>query len=270
MCRSLIGRASTWAAPVLRALVLGGTREAQAVATGLLAHDYAVTLAFKGLTARPLVPSGVARRIGGFGGAAGLAAYLRASDTDLLVDATHPFAATMSWNAYRAARLSSTPLLTVRRSAWVRQPGDQWRALASLPKAVRRLRHERPQRIVLALGGQGAELFRACPQHRFQARVLINSKTALATSPAHRWRRLDLLRVAPQRDLDDELRGLKGFAADLMIVRNAGGGQDAKLIAARRLSLPVWMIDRPAMPPVPLFSSPSALIARVAAGMGGP
>ncbi len=269
MCRFLIGRASTWAAPVPRALVLGGTREAQAVAAQLLAHDYAVTLAFKGLTARPVVPPGVARRIGGFGGVTGLAAYVRASGTDLLIDATHPFAATMSWNAYRAARLSSTPLFGVQRPAWTHRPGDRWHAVASLPKAVRRLRHARPQRVVLALGGQGAELFRACAQHRFQARVLINSKTALATSRAHRWRRLVLLRVATQRGLADELRGLRQFAADLMIVRNAGGGQDAKLTAARRLSLPVWMIDRPAMPPVPLFSSPSALIAAVAAGMGG-
>ena len=127
--------------------------------------------------------------------------------------------------------------------------------------------HRVPILILLALGGQGAEQFRACTQHRFQARVLHNSKTALATSRAHRWPGLEVQRIKTAPTLADEIRSMQEFGAHLMIVRNAGGRLSAKLEAARRQGLPVWMIDRPAMPPVPLYPSPSALLQDLSYGM---
>ena len=253
-----------------RALVLGGTQEARNIAAALTTHDYAVTLALKGLTKNPTIPRGVTRRVGGFGGAAGLAAYLHESRTDLLIDATHPFAATMSWNAHHAVQLRPTVFFAIQRPKWTRQPGDRWKRVGTLRKAAICLRYVPPRRVLLALGGQGAEGFRMCSQHKFQARVLVNSNTALATLSSHRWRGLSLIRIDSARTIGDEIHTLRDFSADLMIVRNAGGQLDAKLIAARRLSLPVWMVDRPAMPPVPLFSSPSALIARIMTGMESP
>jgi len=252
-----------------RVLVLGGTREAQQISAGLQALGMTVTLALKGLTRAPKVPEGVTLRSGGFGGSAGLAAYLADSQTELLIDATHPFATGMSWNAYGAAQLSGVPLYQILRPGWARQPGDRWRTLGSLAKAAMLLRSAPPQRVMLALGGQGAEQFRACPQHRFQARVLRTSRTALATSAAHRWRGLEVVPMDQAPGLGDELAGMRRFAPDLMIVRNAGGAMSAKLAAARRLHLPIWMIARPQMPAVPRFASPAALLAYLVAGDGG-
>ena len=243
-----------------RALVLGGTTEARETCRSLIALGWQVTLALKGLTYRPEVPAGVTLRSGGFGGPKGLASYIRDEGLDLLVDATHPFAATMSWNAKAASDLSGVRLAAVQRPAWRPRPGDRWSTFDTLPKTALLLRSLPPKNVLLALGGQGAEGFRACQQHRFQARVLDRSKTALATSAAHRWRGLDLIRLATQRSVAEEMAGIRDFAANLMIVRNAGGGMDAKLEAAHRLRLPVWMIARPLMPPMPTFSSPSALL----------
>lgn len=237
----------------MRLLVLGGTLEARHVCTVLVAQGHEVTLSLKGLTGKPVIPKGVHHREGGFGGVKGLVSESR--EYDALIDATHPFAAGMSWNAYRG---SAVPLLALQRPAWRRQPGDQWTKISSLQKAVKRLISLPSKRILLALGGQGAELFRALPQHAFTARVLASSKTDLATRYAARWRGLELQRFSGRPTLAEEMATLCG--KDLMILRNAGGPMDAKLTAARRQKTPVWIIDRPAMPPVPIYGSVETLV----------
>ena len=90
--------------------------------------------------------------------------------------------------------------------------------------------------------------------------MLANSNTALATRAAHRWRGLSIVRIETRQTVATEMARMRRLGADLMIVRDAGGILDAKLTAARRLKVPVWIIDRPAMPQVPIFKSPSALL----------
>ena len=243
-----------------RVLILGGTTEARITAQALAAQGAPVTFSLAGLTRCPRLPQGVQLRSGGFGGAAGLAAYLNRQGIDLLIDATHPFASRMSWNAFAAARASGVPHLAVQRLAWTPAPGDRWTQVGSLAKAVKRLSPLPPKAVMLALGGQGARRFRACRQHRFQARVLFDSQTPLARQAAQRWRRLEVIRIARKQTVAEEMATLQTFGADLMIVRNAGGTMDAKLDAARRLRLPVWLIERPAMPPVLTFESPRDLL----------
>src|SRR3546814_17216755 len=55
-----------------------------------------------------------------------LADYLRRERIDLLVDATHPFAARITDNAEAACRLSGTPRLLVERPPWQAVAGDDW------------------------------------------------------------------------------------------------------------------------------------------------
>src|SRR5258708_1105509 len=75
-------------------LILGGTSEARQLA-GRLAdrRDLKVTLSLAGRTARPAAQP-VPVRVGGFGGTDGLAAYLADPPIAVLIDATHPHAAT--------------------------------------------------------------------------------------------------------------------------------------------------------------------------------
>ncbi|MEV6786607.1 precorrin-6A/cobalt-precorrin-6A reductase, partial [Streptomyces sp. NPDC051098] len=92
-------------------LILGGTAEARQLATELaVLGGVRVTTSLAGRVARPRMPAGDVR-IGGFGGAEGLAAWLRAQRVDAVVDATHPFAEVISSHAARAAALTGTPLV---------------------------------------------------------------------------------------------------------------------------------------------------------------
>ena len=98
-------------------LVLGGTAEARALAARLADKGAAVMLSLAGVTRAPR-DQGVPTRIGGFGGAEGLGRYLRENGVDLLVDATHPYAATISDNASRAATDVGLPIVALRRPPW--------------------------------------------------------------------------------------------------------------------------------------------------------
>src|SRR5215470_466351 len=108
----------------MRVLILGGTTEARLLAERLAPRrELAVTLSLAGRTHNP-VPHPVPVRIGGFGGAEGLADHLAAERIDRLIDATHPYAAQMSENAARAAARANVPLLALRRAPWTAVDGD--------------------------------------------------------------------------------------------------------------------------------------------------
>src|SRR5215470_13713812 len=101
-----------------RLLVLGGTGEALALAERVeRLPGLQVITALAGRTSRPRRPQGELRS-GGFGGADGLAAYLEEASIDLVVDATHPFAARISRHAAAACERSGRPLLMLVRPPW--------------------------------------------------------------------------------------------------------------------------------------------------------
>ncbi|WP_183094229.1 precorrin-6A/cobalt-precorrin-6A reductase, partial [Nocardioides stalactiti] len=79
----------------MRVLILGGTGEARELAALLVGAGLDVTSSLAGRVAEPRLPVGEVR-IGGFGGVDGLRSALGAYD--VVVDATHPFAAGMSAN----------------------------------------------------------------------------------------------------------------------------------------------------------------------------
>ncbi|HVV18177.1 MAG TPA: precorrin-6A/cobalt-precorrin-6A reductase, partial [Pseudonocardiaceae bacterium] len=110
----------------MRVLLLGGTGEARRLADRLVADGVAVVSSLAGRVHTPLLPVGEVR-VGGFGGAAGLADWLRAERVDAVVDATHPFAAAITANAARAAADAATPFVVLRRPGWRSRPGDDWR-----------------------------------------------------------------------------------------------------------------------------------------------
>ena len=104
-----------------RILLLGGTGDALQIARQLgPVHVYSLAGLGK-------VPSDLACavRVGGFGGAEGLARYLCDECIGLLVDATHPYAAQISANAFAASRAADVPCWALRRPAW--QPSESLR-----------------------------------------------------------------------------------------------------------------------------------------------
>ena len=226
-----------------RVLVLGGTGEARAIAASLAVRaDVSTILSLAGRTAAP-VPQPVPTRHGGFGGAAGLAAYLASDEIDLLVDATHPFASRMSANAVAAAAQVGIPLLVLRRPAWTPHADDHWQIVATMRAAALALGNT-PKRVFLAVGRSEIAVFEAAPQHVY----LLRSVDPVDPAPAlpHLTQ---LLSRGPFAE-HDEADLLRREKIEVVVSKNSGGAATiGKIVAARRLGLPVVMVARPPDPP---------------------
>jgi precorrin-6A/cobalt-precorrin-6A reductase len=219
-------------------LLLGGTTQASALAEALAERGLRATLSYAGRTAHPK-PQPIPVRVGGFGGVKGLAAYLRRERVTHLIDATHPFAATMRRNAVLAAAETGTAHIVLTRPPWRAAEGDRWRHVADIPAAVDALSGP-PQRVMLALGRMHVDAFAAQPHHAYLLRFVDLPET-LPDLPRH-------VLVVDRGPFDpaSDVALLQTHAIDLLVCKNAGGsGASAKLIAARTLGLPVLMIDRP-------------------------
>lgn len=217
-----------------RILVLGGTAEARALADALVARGDEVTTSLAGRTRDPLLPAGDVRA-GGFGGVDGLARAL--GGVDVLVDATHPFASTMTEHAHAAAARTATPLVVLRRPGWTAGPGDDWRRVRTLADAAALVGGHR---VLLALGRQGVGAFVPVPDAWFLVRAI---ETPDVLPP-----RAELLLARGPFALDDERELLARHRIDLVVAKDSGGATEAKLVAARERGVPVVLVDRPPLP----------------------
>jgi precorrin-6A/cobalt-precorrin-6A reductase len=217
-------------------LILGGTAEARLLAAQLIEEGHSVTTSLAGRTVDPVLPDGEVR-IGGFGGADGLAAYLRDEQFDRMIDATHPFARRISENAIKASAISGIPLEQRLRPRWQKQPGDRWKSVATLEAAAEAL----PQAatVFLALGRQYLDAFIGRDDCRFVIRMVDPPETPLGFSDHM------LVLGKPASDPDREADLFSAHGITHLVCRNSGGPAGyAKIIAARRLALPVIMIER--------------------------
>lgn len=182
----------------------------------------------------------VPMRVGGFGGASGLAAFISKNGFDVLVDATHPYAARISNNAVEAARLTGVPLVTLSRPAWIEGEGDQWERVGTVEDAVMALGSVR-RNAFLALGRQELLPFESAPQHHYLIRSVDPVEPPLAVPNAR------YMTARGPFALADEIAMLKDNAIEVIVSKNSGGAAAyAKIEAARALGIPVIMIDRPA------------------------
>ncbi len=228
-----------------RILILGGTTEARRLAQRLAGrHDLAATLSLAGRTANPVVQP-VPVRIGGFGGAQGLADYLATERIDALIDATHPYAAVIAANAARAAGATGVPLLALRRPPWVAVGGDRWIEADDAGAAVQAL-GDAPRRVFLALGRNEIAAFEAAPQHDYLVRSIDPVEPPLRV-PQARY----VIGRGPFTQADDHAL-LAAHGIETVVAKNSGGGATyGKIAAARMLGLDVIMLRRPALPAVP-------------------
>lgn len=227
---------------MLRVLILGGTTEASMLARSLAGDArFHATLSLAGRTRAPVLPP-IAYRIGGFGGVAGLAAYLRAGQIDALVDATHPFAARMSSNACGAALLTGVPLLRINRPEWQQTAGDRWTMVPDMAAAARAL-GEIPQRVLLTIGQQDLAPFVAAAWHYYIIRS-VDAPAPEALPP----NAVVITARGPFAE-PDEYKLMVDRNITVLVTKNSGAGATAaKLAAARTLGLPVVMVIRPAVP----------------------
>lgn len=226
---------------MIKILILGGTTEASALASAVAKRGLPAIFSYAGRVATPK-PQPLPTRIGGFGGVRGLAAFVAHERITHIVDATHPFAAQMSSNVLAAAAQCGVKAVALTRPAWQPVEGDQWRSVASIDEAVSTLAGS-PQRVLLAIGRMHLAAFAAQPQHHYVLRLVDRP-----TSP------LPLADVSTVIDrgpftLQGDLALLENQRIQRIVCKNSGGeGAASKLTAARRLGLPVVMIERPHLP----------------------
>lgn len=236
------GGMTAFSGAAIRVLILGGTTEGRELAD-VLGRDrrFAPIYSLAGRTASPKLP-GVETRVGGFGGAEGLAAWLQSQGIAAIVDATHPYAARISANAEIAAESCVLPLLRLQRPAWHAQADDDWRGAADAGAAVRLL-GEKPQTVLLAIGRSEVAAFREAPQHRYVIRAVD------PPDPEDLPARAEVLLQRGPFALDDERELMRSKGVDVVVSKNSGGNAAyAKIVAARQLSISIIMIDRPQLP----------------------
>lgn len=223
----------------MKVLLLGGTGEARQLAELLAAEPgVEVVSSLAGRTTEARLPAGAVRS-GGFGGVEGLTGWLRENAVDGVVDATHPFAVTMTAHAAEATRAVDVPLLVLRRPGWAETLGDEWHWVSSAEAAARILPAV-GSRAFLTIGRQGLDAF---------ARVRIWMLARCVDPPEPRPTWCELILDRGPYELQAELDLLRDHRIDVLVTKDSGGDQtSAKLVAARELGIPVVIIRRPPLP----------------------
>jgi precorrin-6A/cobalt-precorrin-6A reductase len=249
------GSGMSFSARPIQILILGGTAEARQLASTLADRKiFALTLSLAGRTAEP-VEQAVPVRRGGFGGADGLAHYLRDQRIDVLIDATHPYAEVISTNAVKAAADARVRLLALRRPAWKEIAGDNWIEVATVADAVAAL-DQMPRRVFVTLGRKELRPLEAAPQHFYLVRSVDPVEPPLAVPHAEYVTARGPFSEAEDRAL------LERHRIEAIVAKNSGGSATyGKIAAARALGLPVIMLARPALPEVDTVNSVEEVLA---------
>jgi precorrin-6A/cobalt-precorrin-6A reductase len=242
--------------PGRKILLLGGTGEAAFLARAIIERfgdAVRLTTSLAGRTARPMpLPGDV--RIGGFGGVAGLSAYLRDHRINLVIDATHPFADQISSHARFACAAASIDRLMVVRPMWQRHPLDRWIDVSDLAGAAA-IVGKIGRRAWLTVGASELDAFAHVTEVRFLVR-LIHAPTQPLPLRLH-----EVLIGRGPFSLLEEQHVLQRHAIDVLVCKASGGGAtEAKLIAAREASLPVIMVRRPPVEPGETVTSVGAAL----------
>ena len=226
-----------------RVLILGGTGEAVGLARLLESRaEFDVVTSLAGRTRSPAaVPGRV--RTGGFGGVEGLTAWLAAEHIDVVVDATHPYAATISHHAKLSCDASGVPRIQLWRPAWSAVDGDEWTGVPSLDAAADAVADARLSAdgcVFLSTGVRDVQVFSRLREVRFLVRLVDAPRTPLPLSKS------ELVVDRGPFAIENERALFLEHGVELLVSKNSGGTATcSKLAAARELGVPVVMIDRP-------------------------
>ncbi len=245
-----------------RLLVLGGTGEARALADAVQRRFGDRVEVISSLAGRTRAPAAIAGtvRYGGFGGVEGLRAFLVAERIAALVDATHPFAATIRRAAQRAADQAGVGRVILGRLPWVPGPGDRWVEVAdahAAAEAARRL----GRRIWLTVGVKDLDAFAALRDTWFLVRRIEPGPVPLSDATV-------VLGRGPFT-VADEAALIRRHSIDVLVSKASGGAATrAKLDAARDTGVPVVMIRRPQVEAGPVVYGTEAALAWIGEQLG--
>jgi precorrin-6A/cobalt-precorrin-6A reductase len=219
-------------------LILSGTAEAFDLAAKLQKEqpDWRIISSLAGRTQNPKLPDGEIR-IGGFGGVDGLIDYISKQKVDKIIDATHPYAITISKNAEHAAKDCAIEYEKIGRPEWQPTKGDNWTEVQSIEEAAKIL--PKNATAFLALGRQYIKAF----EHRTDCHFIVRMIDQPDDVPLSSYK---IIQGLPNNAAGDEQRLFTLHNITHLITRNSGGEKSyAKIMAARDAQIPVIMIQRP-------------------------
>jgi precorrin-6A/cobalt-precorrin-6A reductase len=245
----------------VRVLILGGTGEGRELAAELVAAGVDVLSSLAGRVRDPRLPDGPVR-VGGFGGAAGLAEFVRGERITAVIDATHPFAGAITANAAQAAALAEVPLLVLRRPAWEAAPS--WDLVADIGAAAAAVRAWPGESVFLTTGRRDLGVFAPDDRHRFLVRAVDPPDGPVPP-------RMTLVLDRGPYTVEGESALMREHGVGLLVTKNSGGPMTAaKLAAARDLGVQVLMVRRPSLPEGTIAVTTVAEAVRwISSGSGG-
>ncbi len=230
----------------MKILILGGTGDAVILANALAEKGHSVTTALAGRTKNPTRPKGKLIS-GGFGGAEGLAEYLKAKRIDYLIDATHPFAVEMSANAVAGAKKADVPMVRLTGPVFEEPDGAGWWRVSNAVEAAQRL--PSGATAFLTLGRQTLGPFTSRTDVHFLVRSIETPDIELPDN-------FKTIQARPPFSRGDEIALMKREGITHLVAKDSGSAQTReKLEAAFMLRIQVIMIERPALEPCNEVSS---------------
>lgn len=222
-------------------LLLGGTGEAQQLATLLITAGMDVIYSIVGNVRVPSLPCRVVT--GGFSQFGSMATFVQKNGVQGIVDSTHPYADKISLAAWQTAQETDIPYWRFHRPAWQPEVGDcwigfrDWMALLLLLKSYRSVLFTVGQLPPLVLAAC-VEMSKATGQKQW-LRTAIKPEHTLPES-MHWIQAIGPFDLSSERDL------LASYHIDVVVSKNSGGdATSAKIQAARVRGIPILMLDRP-------------------------
>jgi precorrin-6A/cobalt-precorrin-6A reductase len=240
-----------------RILILGGTSEASRLAARLAGRTDLITISsLAGRLSEPTLPAGVVR-VGGFGGVTGLTSYLLNERISVVIDATHPFASRISFNAEMACKITNVPLISFERLAWKPLEQDCWLHVPNMQAAASLVNREQ-HRVFLSIGRQELGAFSNCEDAWFLIRAIDEPQYPLPP-------RSKLILDRGPFTLNHELNLLRDESIGYVVSKNSGGAATySKIEASRILGIPIVMIDRPLKHTTPTVAHLDEVLLRLA------
>ncbi len=225
-------------------LLLGGTSEAKLLAKSLHKLGLKIIYSIAGLVRTPALECEVV--IGGFSQFGGLDSFIKANNISAILDVTHPYAQNMSRQALISAKNKDIPCWRFHRPPWKVEEGDDWTIFTSW------------QALLQAIKDKNSVFFSAGQLPEYAVDVLNNYV---------KDGQKQLLRTAVNSTiaLPDNMKWVKGIGpfrkqsevdlliannVDCLVSKNSGGtATQQKILAARELGIPVYMLQRPTLEP---------------------
>ena len=233
-------------------LIIGGTAEAKNLHFRLQEKKLFTILSYVGLTES--IDKEVKNiRVGGFGGATGMSAFVKDEGITHILDASHPFSKNITVNSLLAAQLAKIEYLGFERPKWQRQNGDKWKLVSDMNKAIKLI--DETDRVFVTIGSKEIRFLNRKPKPFYLIRMINEPENKMLLD------RFKLIFDQGPFTFEQELEIMKEFSINKLITKNSGSNAVVeKIHAARELGVEVIMIERPTLPKRKLFTDENQVV----------